>query len=78
MDAGKERALMLPAMALSGGSGGGVDLSAGPATSGADSNSGGAVFNFAPPARVQQTQSITMTLAVVAIVGLVLWLQSQK
>ena len=66
---------MLPAAALSGGSGG-VDLSAGPATSGSggSNRTGGAVFNFTGPPNVQNTRSISTAVALVVVVGLVVWL----
>lgn len=69
--------MAIPAAMLSGGQGG-IDLSGGPATSGADSYSGGAVFNFAPPPGVQQAQSTNNTVAIVAVVALVLWLLTRK
>lgn len=64
---------------VSGGQGG-IDLSGGPATSSAEgrSDSGGAVFNFAPPAGVQQTQSITNTVALVVVAVVILWLMNRK
>jgi len=70
---------MLPSAMLSGGAGG-VDLSAGPSTSSAEgrTDSGGAVFNFAPPASVQQTQSITNTVALVVVAIVILWLMTRK
>ena len=68
---------MLPTAALSGGAGG-IDLSGGPATSGSDSYSGGAVFNFAPPPSVQQTQSINKTVALVVVAVVIVWLLNRK
>lgn len=64
---------------VSGGQGG-IDLSGGPATSSASgsSDSGGAVFNFAPPANVQTTQSITNTVALVVVAIVILWLMNRK
>lgn len=64
---------------VSGGQGG-IDLSAGPATSEAQgrSDSGGAVFNFAPPASVQNTQSITQTVGLVLVAIVILWLMNRK
>lgn len=75
----------MPVMAALAGGGisggqGGIDLSGGPATSSASgaSDSGGAVFNFAPPATVQQTQSITKTVALVVVAVVIVWLMNRK
>lgn len=64
---------------VSGGAGG-IDLSGGPANSSATggSDSGGAVFNFAPAEGVQKTQTISNTVALVVVALLVLWLMSRK
>lgn len=69
---------MIPGMAVSGGQGG-VDLSAGPATSGADSTSGdsGNSFMFAAPESVQKAQAAQgiawpVAIGAVALVWLLL------
>lgn len=69
-----------PLTAMLSGGAGGVDMSAGPATSGASggSESEGAVFNFAPPPSAQQTESISKTVGLVIVAVVVLWLMNRK
>lgn len=64
---------------VSGGAGG-IDLSGGPATSqsGGDTRTGGAVFNFAPPQSVQQTQAITSMAPWFVVAVVILWLMLRK
>ena len=78
---------MIPGMpggaALSGGAGG-VDLSAGPATSGAEggqSSAGGQQFYFAPPSTAQKAPNVINSLSPMVWGGLGLvavWLLSRR